>query len=240
MARYEDWDGRIEASWGSEADALPPHEMTREQFEHHPDTLWHASPAGKMGDGVIHFGTQKAAYEALTANMGGGAAHGLDWQPGQPTLELQAELAQSEHVWRKVPKGWHDEPAFIALIVDPERTADMIDVHEAHDRPFHDGALPGSGDELANELVSADGSRGYWYLNECEDIGSWSGCVPGKAWLCTHEQLIERALAAGEFVPEHVLAEYPHLVRPHLDDLGNADQELEAGLHDAGERGPEL
>lgn len=252
MAGYEQWTGRIERTELPRHDGRPAqlHELTREQFARHPHTLWHATPSGGMGDGVIHFGTHKAAYTALKANMGSGSASGLEWQPDEPVEKLHAELAEPKNHWRGKPKDWHAEPAFIPLIVAPERLDEMVDVHTQLGKSFNGGDMQDSGDGLANELVRpyspsvieyadfADQQRaGYWYRNESEDVGSVSGVVPHKSWLLTHEQIIQRALSAGLPVPAHVLAQYPAL-KPSLSSVTQPAAEL--GLRKTPERQPRL
>jgi GNAT superfamily N-acetyltransferase len=252
MARYEDWQGRVtpsaqptryrpldpETGRFGERRLAEPHEMTREEFERDPDTLWHATPAEGMGDGVIHFGSQKAAYQAVTANIAGGNASGLAWQPGDPIDSLRAEIAERPTSGYGGPKEWHaEQPSFIALRVAPEHEEDMIDVHEELDKPFNGGDMGSdedglSGDAYANskirpyrklslELgdVSDEFPSGYWYQNEAEDTGSVSGVVPHKSWLWTHEQFLTAAIEQGLAIDEDVLAGYPHLEpRVEIDD----------------------
>lgn len=229
MARYEQWSGRIISD--PDLLALEPHEMTKEQFERHPHTFWHASPSGTMGDGVIHFGTQKAAYEALTANLAGGCASHLSWQPGDGLEALRQETSLPHNHWMGGPKDWHGNYGFLAVRVCPSKVGEMLNVHDDLNWPFNNGDMQHSGDGFANEtirpysklLVEAgdldQGGTGYWYRNESEDTGSLSGVVPHKSWLWQHEHFIKHAVEQSYDIPEHVLAEYPHLIRPQLDDM---------------------
>ena len=215
-ALWEDWEHRVEPGSGSlRHDEREPHEMTKWEFERHPDTLWHATPAGEMGDGVIHFGTQKAAYEAMTANLAGGNASSLKWQPHEPLDALRAETADT---WHKGPKDWHTKPTFIPVRVSPHREDDMADAHEMG-YPFNGGDMGdwhgGSGDAYANHAINEGwDDTGYWYQNEAEDVGSVSGVVPDKSWLWTHEDFVKDALQRGidlDAIDEAILDDYPHL-----------------------------
>lgn len=65
--------------------------------------------------------------------------------------------------------------------------------------------------------------QGYYYKNEGEGVSAGpdgkmrfeaTAVVPHRSWLKTHEDFVRDALAAGQEVPPHVLAEYPHLNAP--------------------------
>lgn len=210
MAQWDEWEHRT--SPDQTLRAYEPHEMSAEEFAAHPDTMWHATPAGQMGDGVIHFGTQKAAYEAMTANLAGGNARSLKWQPHQPLDELRAETADT---WHKGPQDWHTEPKFIPVRVSPHHADYMIDVHD-EGYPFNGGDMGDedfpSGDAYANEQIHPKSPHGYWYQNEAEDTGSVSGVVPHKSWLWTHEDFVRDALKhRPDDVTDEALEAYPHL-----------------------------
>lgn len=263
MGKYEDWNGRVVANSGptyyrpidpvtgklGERRIAEPHEMTREEFERDRDTLWHATPSGAMGDGVIHFGTQKAAYTAVTANLAGGNADSLRWQPGDPIEELRSEIAARPGKGYGGPKDWHaEQPAFIALRVAPGREDAMVDVHDELGYEFKGGDMGSeegglSGDAVANQRVrpyskmlleegdvegaaeyhaGRHGGEGYWYANESEDVGSISGVVPHKSWLWTHRDFVVAALERGIEIDEDVLMDYPDLMEQVEQGIGQS------------------
>jgi GNAT superfamily N-acetyltransferase len=219
MARYEHWDGKVEQrpapavmEAGVARERLA-HEMTRAEFEQDPATLWHGSPSGRMGDGVIHAGTQKAAYEAMTATLVGANASGIDWQPGEPLDKLDAEIervrAISEHM-AKPRAAWMNDPRIFAVRLNPERQGLVTDLAPLYPNEQL-GDMVGSSDDAANSRIDPDRLAGYWYTNMSEDAGSRSLVVPSRLWLMTHREFIEQAISQGQAIDEAVLADYPDL-----------------------------
>lgn len=228
MAGYDDWEGRVTAQRRAPLSGsglpIPMHQLTLAEFAQHPDTHWHGSPAGSMGEGVIHFGTQKAAYEAMRATLIGMHPSGLSWQPGDPLRKLDAEIVRlnAGGMRANARPAWMRDPKLFPVRLHPDHVQDMRDIRSEF--PHEDiGDMQDSSDEAANNRIKAGGSEGFFYTNMSEDAGSISGVVPNRAWLQTHEQVIEHALAAGLDVPDHVLGEYPHLSgRPSLNSVKRA------------------
>jgi RimJ/RimL family protein N-acetyltransferase len=227
MASYEQWEGKVEADvrpimhrpYDPQADSFgpariaQPHEMTFAEFSRDPRTLWHGSPAGKMGDGIIHAGSQKAAYEAMCATLIGANASGLDWQPGEPLAKLDAAieaLRAKDERHAKPRQAWMNDPKIFPLWLDPEREHDVRDL--ADEFPHEQiGDMQDSSDDAANSRIRKNGDEGYFYTNMSEDAGSRSLVVPNPRWLLTHEDFLLHAIEQGVAIDDDVLADYPHL-----------------------------
>ncbi len=238
MARYDDWNGKTLADshralhrpyrpetddYGPERDAQP-HEMTLDQFSRQPDTLWHGSPAGQMGSGVIHAGSQAAAYEAMTATLLGANARELDWQPGQSIAELDETIRARREIHPNMGRErdpWMTAPKIFPVQINPERIDQIEDLSEQF--PHEDiGDMQDSSDEAANNRIRKDSDEGYFYTNMSEDAGSRSIVVPSSDWLMTHEDFLIQAIKEGHAVDEDVLADYPHL-QPRLEVRTNIE-----------------
>jgi len=213
------------------------HELTLHEFARHPSTHWHGTPYGDFGqnesDPAVHVGTWKAAHEALAATIAGQHSPGgvPEVTPG-PTV-FRGYKHPHGHMISERPEGkaWEPyehshgvqaglHPAMIPVAITgkmhPEIKRDFVGEHS-----WQEKMRP-----TAHSLIKRVSSRGqtptqgYFYHNQAEgvergpdgrSVPSVSAVVPHRSWLKTHEDLVKDALAAGKHVPEHVLADYPHL-----------------------------
>lgn len=178
-----------ESSWHFAA------QLTLEEFEADPNTLWHGTPYGMMGEGPIHIGTKRAAEEALRARMLGhgdyqGKPPGTYWDLGEPI----PKEGFKKPWWKGEGEEYHQPPG---------RNPRLIPVQlgvPASEHIYPDVDV--EGDEFGwEEALRHAQEEAIAYRNEGEDAGSISYVVPHRGMLRAHPDApLDRLASVGSFV----------------------------------------
>jgi hypothetical protein len=182
-----------------------PGPMSREEWEAHPNTLWHGTPFGMMGPGEIHVGTKDAAYQALRARMLG---HGDYQNPDKKYWDIGEPIPASGFIdpWNRQPYWPGQERGIQPHELNP--TLIPVQINGAiHPETFSD--VPQGYDDY-----SEDGEFGWEaplrehqntaipYENSAEDAGSISYVVPHRGLLTTYEDYLRAHEIRGSHMKE--------------------------------------
>ena len=187
------------------------HEMSRDEFEAQPGTMFHGNPTGNFnqegGPQGFHVGSKQAATDAVVARAGFGGYSDGSRIPA-PFRGSRRPVDDPERPYTKSEAVAHPEHLRGGRIDSP-----MVNA------PGNMGSYGKGthGDVMANVLVAAINKRGetmrqgIYYKNASEDAGSTSAVVPSRQSWKTHEDYIVEARARGNKVPKRALKGYSQI-----------------------------
>lgn len=199
---------------GGVSNPLEPHQMTRDEFEAQPGTLFHGSPNGVVGMKVakygLHVGTKRAALEALSARVGSAG----DRPTGATTARTtDAELQDTLENTRRNPKmsgkaSYSDGSKVYAP--DPKVIGGRVSgkMTNTPRTPHEDFKANGM---MAGQLKRGRAKSGYYYQNVGEDAGSISAVLPSRDHFRTHEDHLVEARAQGKSIPKRAMKGYKEI-----------------------------
>lgn len=169
----------------------PYHEMSREEFERQPGTLFHGNPVGNFGVNQptahygFHVGTRRAAEDAVGARAGYGR-----YSSGE---EIPAPLAsRGDEFKAEAVRGGR---------LNVEMTNQLSNPH---------GDYQANG-YMAGQIKRGRARRGYFYENVSEDEGSVSAVLPTRQSFKTHEDYLVEAIAKNKAIPSQALKGYSQI-----------------------------